>query len=42
MGDIFGEAAKSPIYVAAFTRALTQLWAHGVRSTIGLYLEEKL
>jgi mannitol 2-dehydrogenase len=39
MGDIFGEAAKNPTYVAAFSRALNQLWAHGGRATIGLYLE---
>jgi len=42
MGDIFGEAAKSPIYVAAFSKALRQLWAHGTRATIGLYLEGRL
>jgi mannitol 2-dehydrogenase len=42
MGDIFGAAAKNPAYVAAFTRALTQLWARGTRATIELYLEGKL
>jgi mannitol 2-dehydrogenase len=42
MGDIFGEAAKNPAYVAAFSRALKELWAHGARATIGLYLQGKL
>jgi mannitol 2-dehydrogenase len=42
MGEIFGEAAKNPAYVAAFSRALSQIWAHGVRATIALYLEGKL
>jgi mannitol 2-dehydrogenase len=38
MRDIFGEAAQSPAYVAAFSAALAGLWTHGVRSTLARYL----
>jgi mannitol 2-dehydrogenase len=38
MKDIFGEAARNPAYVAAFSEALTKLWAKGVRATLADYL----
>jgi mannitol 2-dehydrogenase len=38
MKDIFGAAAQNPSYVAAFTGALTKLWAQGVRATLADYL----
>ena len=38
MKDIFGEAAGNPVYVAAFSDALSKLWAHGVRATLTDYL----
>lgn len=41
MGDIFGELAKSPAYVAAFTRALDTLWAVGTRETLTRYLADR-
>ncbi|HLW90510.1 MAG TPA: mannitol dehydrogenase family protein [Roseiarcus sp.] len=42
MKDIFGEAARSPDYVAAFSRALKGLWARGVRTTLADYLAGRL
>ena len=41
MKDIFGEAARNPAYVAAFSDALSRLWAHGVRATLTDYLIER-
>jgi mannitol 2-dehydrogenase len=38
MKDIFGESAGNPAYVTAFSEALSQLWAHGVRATLTDYL----
>ncbi|HVW91638.1 MAG TPA: mannitol dehydrogenase family protein [Devosia sp.] len=38
MGDIFGDLAENPAYVAAFSAALNSLWAHGTRSTLETYL----
>ena len=42
MGDIFGDLADHPDYVAAFTRALTALWTHGTRETLTRYLAGQL
>jgi len=42
MADIFGEAAKNPAYVAAFSKALSHVWAQGTRATLAAYLEGKL
>ncbi|RBP16128.1 mannitol 2-dehydrogenase [Roseiarcus fermentans] len=39
MGDIFGDLADNPVYVAAFSDALGALWANGVRATLAGYLE---
>lgn len=41
MKDIFGEAARSPAYVAAFSAALAKLWADGVRATLADYLKKR-
>lgn len=42
MGDIFGELAREPLYVEAFTRALASLWALGTRETLTRYLDGTL
>ncbi len=41
MGDIFGDLAKNPAYVSAFSAALTSLWTKGVRTTLADYLSNK-
>jgi mannitol 2-dehydrogenase len=38
--DIFGELAETPAYVAAFSAALSSLWAKGVRATVAEYLTQ--
>jgi len=38
MGDIFGELAQNPTYVAAFSAALRSLWAVGTKATLEKYL----
>lgn len=38
MGDIFGPLASDPIYVAAFTGALSSLWVRGTAATLEAYL----
>jgi mannitol 2-dehydrogenase len=42
MGDIFGNLANDPAYVAAFSKALTSLWSKGVRATLDDYLNDRL
>lgn len=42
MGDIFGPLATDPTYVAAFTTALTSLWARGTKATLDAYLGNAL
>ena len=42
MSDIFGDLAKSPVYVAAFSTALDTLWSIGTKATLEAYLEGKL
>ena len=39
MGDIFGELAENPVYVAAFSAALRNLWGEGTPATLMRYLE---
>jgi mannitol 2-dehydrogenase len=41
MRDIFGELADAPAYVAAFSAALTKLWAQGVRAALDDYVAER-
>jgi len=36
--DIFGELTDNPVYVAAFSSALSSLWSRGVRATLADYL----
>lgn len=38
MTDIFGDLATDPVYVAAFTHALSTLWKVGTRETLKHYL----
>jgi mannitol 2-dehydrogenase len=40
MKDIFGAAAENPAYVAAFSGALSNIWARGVRATLADYLKQ--
>jgi mannitol 2-dehydrogenase len=40
MRDIFGELSQHNVYVGAFSDALSQLWARGVRPTLGNYLSD--
>ncbi|HEY4203230.1 MAG TPA: mannitol dehydrogenase family protein [Devosiaceae bacterium] len=42
MTDIFGEVAKHPVYVGAFSNALQTLWAKGTRETLKRYLDDRL
>jgi mannitol 2-dehydrogenase len=42
MGDIFGDLANHPGYIAAFTHALEQIWALGARETLTRYLDDRL
>jgi mannitol 2-dehydrogenase len=38
--ETFGDLAENPSYVAAFSSALSALWARGVRSTLAGYLSD--
>jgi mannitol 2-dehydrogenase len=40
MRDIFGELSQDAVYVEAFSNALSQIWARGVRATVGNYLSD--
>lgn len=42
MGDIFGPLASNPIYVGAFTKALSSLWVRGTKATLEAYLDNAL
>ena len=42
MGDIFGDLAANPDYVAAFSTALNSLWAYGTAETLTRYLGNRL
>lgn len=42
MGDIFGPLAGDARYVAAFTGALSSLWARGTAATLEAYLQDRL
>jgi len=42
MSDIFGPLASDPAYVAAFTKALSSLWARGTTATLEAYLANTL
>ncbi|HTJ59008.1 MAG TPA: mannitol dehydrogenase family protein [Devosiaceae bacterium] len=38
MGDIFGDLASNPAYIAAFSAALRSLWSVGTKATLEKYL----
>jgi mannitol 2-dehydrogenase len=38
MGDIFGDLAEAPTYVAAFSKALKTIWSLGTAETLARYL----
>lgn len=38
MGDIYGELAKEPSFIAAFSHALETLWSAGTKTTLERYL----
>lgn len=38
MEDIYGDVGKSPIFVEAFTKALTALWQDGTKETLTRYI----
>ncbi|HVP99323.1 MAG TPA: mannitol dehydrogenase family protein [Roseiarcus sp.] len=42
MRDVFGALADAPVYVAAFSNALTKLWSQGVRATLDDYIAGRL
>lgn len=42
MTDIFGDLASNPVYVVAFTYALSTLWQVGTRETLRRYLGNRL
>lgn len=42
MTDIYGDLARQPSFVAAFSHALTTLWTIGTRATLERYLADKL
>ena len=42
MTDIFGPLASNAAYVAAFTKALSSLWARGTKATLEAYLDDTL
>lgn len=39
MGDIFGDLAKDPAYVDAFSKALRHIWDKGTASTLQAYVD---
>ncbi|HEY8575084.1 MAG TPA: mannitol dehydrogenase family protein [Devosia sp.] len=42
MVDIYGDLARQPSFVVAFSNALTTLWAIGTKATLERYLAEEL
>jgi mannitol 2-dehydrogenase len=42
MDDIFGDLARHPAYVAAFTKALDRIWRDGTQATLANYLADRL
>ena len=42
MSDIYGDLAKAPIFVAAFTKSLNSLWSIGTKATLEAYLADRL
>jgi len=42
MADIYGDLAKAPSFVAAFTKSLNSLWSIGTNATLEAYLANRL
>ena len=42
MTDIFGDLARDPAYIAAFSHALDTIWSIGTKATLEAYLVGKL
>ncbi|WP_338720581.1 mannitol dehydrogenase family protein [Devosia sp. XK-2] len=42
MGDIYGDLAKAPDFIEAFTKALHSLWMQGTTRTLDAYLADQL
>lgn len=38
MEDIYGDVGKSPVFAAAFDKALNDLWANGTKATLAAYI----
>ncbi|CAN7438814.1 mannitol dehydrogenase family protein [Devosia sp. LjRoot3] len=42
MADIYGDLAKAPSFIAAFTKSLNSLWTQGTKATLEAYLADRL
>ncbi|WP_086470334.1 mannitol dehydrogenase family protein [Devosia lucknowensis] len=42
MTDIYGDLAKAPSFVAAFTKSLNHIWKNGTEATLQAYLADRL
>lgn len=42
MADIYGDLAKAPPFIAAFTKSLNSLWTQGTKTTLEAYLADRL
>ncbi|MDV3252779.1 mannitol dehydrogenase family protein [Devosia sp. BK] len=42
MADIYGDLAKAPSFIAAFTKSLNSLWSIGAKATLEAYLADRL
>ncbi|MBO9590962.1 mannitol dehydrogenase family protein [Devosia sp.] len=42
MADIYGDLAKAPSFIAAFTKSLNFLWTQGTEATLEAYLADRL
>ena len=42
MSDIYGDLAKAPSFIAAFTKSLNSLWRQGTKATLEVYLADRL
>lgn len=42
MSDIYGDLAKVPSFIAAFTKCLNSLWSKGTKPTLEAYLADRL
>ena len=42
MADIYGDLAKAPGFITAFTKSLNSLWTQGTKATLEAYLADRL